>query len=945
MAAAWRELGELLRGVESLDGASSDDNDALAEMLGRIGGFHARLAAVVGGEDERRSVSPAELAALSGTARELIASLLANRERYVKLGRSVGAFGGVVLGYIATTLVPGGNVATLLASMVGSGFIGDLIGAAAGEALSPQMYRSFLLALLRIHVCLEKGRDASTFHELIEHWKSLVILSSEGSVLERLSPSHWAWKVMLGYDIFPAVVGYLDSSSPAFGWAREFLLALCDRGMLDDLAFVLASAMYEPALDDPELARALALIYDDAFRRTMGHETMRAAVLRRGAAGDAGPVTEAEDGWKPSYTHLPALSVADLDVMHRERFGEPVSRLAAACVSRFADDRWAVSFAVRVMLAAGDDAEGSKEIFERALFEWPHDYDERELLEAALRLHRSGAASREVSFFLLSRREGILAEGRMSAAELEAMADRLADELAAEGLRDERSVALYRESFARRGAEAPAELLDRLAPAALEVLEGMSARGTGELGDWRIEEVLAVCLACCDAAGRCPSLDRGGCASLLVKAAEQGLVPEAMMGALLLRASRILVEEGRIDEAEPLLYDLRGKYVEQLDVDERMEAALLLGRCHMARGNARRAVELYKSVALVSPADAIVDELFSIGLRLLDSRPSLAREAFLVVHSVRPAYVSGDGVSVERMLERLQTVFDNYEERTIRRIGGGGMAEVFVAVHKDTGEEHVIKVLRTDFGSEREMELFRKLFSEEIRAVRRLNSSDHPGARHIVKLYHESCDEVSYAYSMERLDPVLSDLVAERSGPLPVAERRAVLGQVLSALACAHSEGVVHRDLNPRNVGFKGDVVKIFDFGTAHILRTTLHVNRPMTESAYARDGGEYILGTPAYMSPEQATGSAFDERTDIFSWGCMAFELAVGEMAFPGKIGTHVLLVDSGYIGELEERMKQAGVPAAERGLILRCLSVEPSERPASCELLLDEWRRLGDG
>jgi serine/threonine-protein kinase len=227
------------------------------------------------------------------------------------------------------------------------------------------------------------------------------------------------------------------------------------------------------------------------------------------------------------------------------------------------------------------------------------------------------------------------------------------------------------------------------------------------------------------------------------------------------------------------------------------------------------------------------------------------------------------------------------------------------------------------------MERFAELFGREIRAIKKINRSDHPGARHVITLFHESAEDSHFCYSMEALDEVLSERLT-RLGPLPAAEAVPLLAEIANGLAAAHAAGVVHRDLNPRNIGFLDGVAKLFDFGTAHILRTTLHITRTPRNP-------DYILGTPCYMSPEQSTGDPFDERTDLFSLGCVGYELLTGELAFPGQVGSLVLLHDPGCDARLRARLLEHGTPASLVELLLRALAPRKEARWRSAQAFIE--------
>lgn len=308
----------------------------------------------------------------------------------------------------------------------------------------------------------------------------------------------------------------------------------------------------------------------------------------------------------------------------------------------------------------------------------------------------------------------------------------------------------------------------------------------------------------------------------------------------------------------------------------------------------------------------------------------MARDAFILVKSCDPDFIHPELGSSEDYYKEFQSVFDYYEDDSLQKVGGGGMAIVFSGIEKTTGHTHIIKQLRTDLGTPSEARRFQRLFSSEIKAIRKLNESDHEGANHIVKLYYQSMDEESFCYSMEKLDEILSDKIANET--MDYDRTTSIIKDIGKGLACAHSEGIIHRDLNPRNIGIKNNTIKIFDFGTAHILRTTIHLRRGIDDIS-ERDAENVIIGTPCYMSPEQAAGRQFDERSDIFSLGCVAFELLTGELAFPGRLGSQVLTVGDAdkTLADLEKRMIDRNVPKNTVEAILCSFAPFPEDRQQS--------------
>src|SRR5713101_3920089 len=197
-------------------------------------------------------------------------------------------------------------------------------------------------------------------------------------------------------------------------------------------------------------------------------------------------------------------------------------------------------------------------------------------------------------------------------------------------------------------------------------------------------------------------------------------------------------------------------------------------------------------------------------------------------------------------------------------LGAGGMGEVYRARDTKLGRDVAIKILPQIFTSDPER-LAR--FEREARMLAALN---HP---YIGAIYGiEEADSV-HALVLELVE---GDTLAERlrRGSAPVAEALAIARQIADALESAHEKGITHRDLKPANIKITPDGnVKVLDFGLAKVLTgdgvrgdvsvtITIGVSRELM-----------ILGTPAYMSPEQATGNPLDKRTDIWAFGCVLYE------------------------------------------------------------------------
>ena len=218
------------------------------------------------------------------------------------------------------------------------------------------------------------------------------------------------------------------------------------------------------------------------------------------------------------------------------------------------------------------------------------------------------------------------------------------------------------------------------------------------------------------------------------------------------------------------------------------------------------------------------------------------------------------------------------------KIGEGGMGEVYQARDTKLDRDVALKILPQAFTEDPDR-LVR--FEREARILASLN---HPNIGHIYGLEET---EGQKALVLELVEgPTLADRIAQ--GPIPINEALPIAKQIAEALEAAHERGVVHRDLKPANIKVKDDgTVKVLDFGLAKALdpgaRGLLVDEAAATKTAAATEGG-VILGTPTYMSPEQASGLAADERSDVWSFGAVLFEMLTGRPSFDGSTASHVV-------------------------------------------------------
>jgi serine/threonine protein kinase len=267
-------------------------------------------------------------------------------------------------------------------------------------------------------------------------------------------------------------------------------------------------------------------------------------------------------------------------------------------------------------------------------------------------------------------------------------------------------------------------------------------------------------------------------------------------------------------------------------------------------------------------------------------------------------------------------------------LGAGGMGEVYRARDHRLNRDVALKVLPDILALDsdrlarfrREAQVLASLNHPNIAAIHGLEESD--GAQALVLELVEG--------------PTLADRIAERragpfgpagsTGPgLHVDDALPIARQIAEALEAAHEHGVIHRDLKPANIKVRPDgTVKVLDFGLAKALEPAgaltgdLSASPTMTSPAMTRIG--VILGTAAYMSPEQARGREVDKRADIWAFGCVLYEMLTGRPAFPGADVSEVL---AGVIkSDVAWNLLPANTPPKLRALLRRCLDKDPKHR-----------------
>jgi serine/threonine-protein kinase len=256
-------------------------------------------------------------------------------------------------------------------------------------------------------------------------------------------------------------------------------------------------------------------------------------------------------------------------------------------------------------------------------------------------------------------------------------------------------------------------------------------------------------------------------------------------------------------------------------------------------------------------------------------------------------------------------------------LGGGGMSRVFVAADVALGRRVVIKVLNPALGATLSVERFQR----EIMFVAKLN--------------HPNIVPVLTAGEVEGLPYFIMPYIEGESlrgrivrGPLSLRETVAILKDATRALAYAHSQGVVHRDIKPDNILLAGTAAVVTDFGVAKAVSAAR--DRGLTSGGQSITGIGISLGTPQYMAPEQAAADPnADLRVDLYALGIVAYEILVGSPPFHGRTPQALL---AAQLTELPPPLssRRYDVPVALSDLVMKCLEKDPADRPRSAGEML---------
>src|SRR5215207_1258242 len=258
-------------------------------------------------------------------------------------------------------------------------------------------------------------------------------------------------------------------------------------------------------------------------------------------------------------------------------------------------------------------------------------------------------------------------------------------------------------------------------------------------------------------------------------------------------------------------------------------------------------------------------------------------------------------------------------------LGGGGMANVYLARDDVLGRDVALKVLRGQYANDED---FVERFRREAKNAAALNHPD------IVQVYDQGhTEDRTYYIAMEYVPGGTLAQRIKREGPLDPGEAAGVASRVADALAVAHARGIVHRDIKPQNVLLSATgEAKVADFGIARAVSAST-----VTETSL-------ILGTAAYMSPEQVRGERVGPASDFYSWGVPLSEMLTGKRPYPAKTP---LPRPKKHLNEPTRRPREANpaVPEELDALTAKLLAKDPGDRYASAAELAEDLGRVYDG
>jgi serine/threonine-protein kinase len=258
-----------------------------------------------------------------------------------------------------------------------------------------------------------------------------------------------------------------------------------------------------------------------------------------------------------------------------------------------------------------------------------------------------------------------------------------------------------------------------------------------------------------------------------------------------------------------------------------------------------------------------------------------------------------------------------------RKLGSGGMADVYLAEDQELGRRVALKLLDDRHASD---EQFVERFRREAQSAAGLN---HPN---IVSIFDRGRAEGTYYIAMEYLDGRTLKELLVRNGPTPIPIAIDYARQILSALAFAHRNGIVHRDIKPHNIVVGGDGrLKVTDFGIARSGASQ------MTEVGS-------IVGTAQYLSPEQARGAPVDPRSDLYSLGIVLYEMLTGKVPFTGETPVEIAMKHLSEVPKPPSELRPE-VPHDLDAVVMRALAKDPGQRYGSAEEMDADLARVARG
>jgi beta-lactam-binding protein with PASTA domain/tRNA A-37 threonylcarbamoyl transferase component Bud32 len=268
----------------------------------------------------------------------------------------------------------------------------------------------------------------------------------------------------------------------------------------------------------------------------------------------------------------------------------------------------------------------------------------------------------------------------------------------------------------------------------------------------------------------------------------------------------------------------------------------------------------------------------------------------------------------------INTVFDG-RYRILRKLGSGGMANVYLAEDEELGRRVAIKILNERYAND---ELFIERFRREAKSAAALS---HPN---IISIYDRGEAEGTYYIAMEVIEGrSLKELILTR-GPLPINQAVAYTLEILEALRYAHRHGIIHRDIKPHNI-LIGERLYVTDFGIARAGASQ------MTEAGS-------IMGTAQYLSPEQARGAPVTASSDLYSVGIVLYEMLTGKVPFTGDSAIEIAMKHLNELPKPPSKIRPEIPPELDK-VVLRALAKAPEDRYQTAEEFAEDLHRVEAG